>query len=115
MGPGEWGPIRNIYLQYASDPMVFFSPDLLFEEPAWLQGERGPDVSAYLRWFPVVTCLQIAFDLPLATNVPLGYGHNYAPADYIDAWVSVTAPDGITDENISRLKSIFADRKPATF
>lgn len=115
MNEREWGPIRNVYLQYASDPMVFFSPDLLFEEPAWLQGERGPDVSPYLRWFPVVTCLQIAFDLPLATNVPLGYGHNYAPADYIDAWISVTSPDGFTEEKQGRLKAVFADRKPASF
>ena len=111
----EWGPIRNIYLQYASDPMVFFSPDLLFEEPDWLQGERGPDVSPYLKWVPVVTCLQIAFDLPLATNVPLGYGHNYAPEDYIDAWVGVTNPSEFTEEKRRRLKDLFRDRRPASF
>lgn len=110
-----WGPIRNVYLQYASDPMIFFSPDLLFEEPAWLQGERGPDVSEYLRWFPIVTCLQIAFDLPLATNVPMGYGHNYAPADYIDAWISVTSPEGFTEGQRNLLKAEFADREPASF
>lgn len=115
MDDREWGPIRNVYLQYASDPMVFFSPDLLFEEPDWLKGERGPDVSPYLSWFPIVTSLQIAFDLPLATNVPLGYGHNYAPADYIDAWISVTDPVGFTDEKRRRLNSVFADRKPASF
>jgi len=28
-----WGPIRNVYLQYASDPMIFFSPSLLFQKP----------------------------------------------------------------------------------
>lgn len=111
----NWGPIRNVYLQYPSDPMVFFSPDLLFTEPEWLKGERAPDVSPYLRWFPVVTCLQIAFDLPLATNVPLGYGHNYAPSDYIDAWVSVTSPEGFDHNKLQALKSLFSDRMPATF
>ncbi len=28
-----WGPIRNVYIQYASDPMVFFSPTLLYHRP----------------------------------------------------------------------------------
>ena len=34
----RWGPIRNVYIQYASDPMTFFSPDLLFHKPDWLIG-----------------------------------------------------------------------------
>jgi len=62
--------------------MVFFAPKLLFQKPDWLVGERGPDVSPYLRWYPTVTFLQIASDLPMATSVPPGYGHNYAPASY---------------------------------
>ena len=87
---GDWGPIRIVYLQHASDPMIFFSPDLLFQRPAWLTGERGPDVSPYLEWYPIITFLQVGFDLPLATSVPLGYGHNYAPKGYIHAWREVT-------------------------
>ncbi|MDG1897843.1 MAG: alpha/beta-hydrolase family protein [Fuerstiella sp.] len=90
----RWGPIRSVYIQYASDPMVFFSPNLLFHKPEWLIGERGPDVSPYLEWYPIVTFLQIAFDLPMATSVPLGYGHNYSPANYLDAWIAVMAPAG---------------------
>jgi uncharacterized membrane protein len=57
----EWGPIRNVYVQYASDPMVFFSPSLLYQKPAWLSNPRGPDVSPHLTWYPIVTFLQIAF------------------------------------------------------
>ncbi|MCP4787773.1 MAG: hypothetical protein GY903_19465 [Fuerstiella sp.] len=106
----RWGPIRSVYIQYASDPMVFFSPDLLFHKPDWLIGHRGPDVSPYLEWYPIVTCLQIAFDLPMATSVPLGYGHNYSPANYLDAWIAVTAPAGWSDNQTRRLKELFADR-----
>ncbi len=108
----RWGPIRNVYIQYASDPMTFFSPDMLFHKPDWLIGERGPDVSPHLRWYPIITFLQIGFDLPLATTPPLGYGHSISPANYIDAWIAVTAPTGWTDQDTARLKQLFADRPP---
>lgn len=99
----RWGPLRTVYIQYASDPMVFFSPDLLFKKPAWLSGPRGPDVSPHLKWYPVVTFLKVAFDLPMAISVPTGYGHNYAPKNYIDAWTAVTQPEGWTAEHTLRL------------
>jgi uncharacterized membrane protein len=102
----RWGPIRNVYIQYASDPMVFFSPDLLIKQPEWLQGKRGPDVSPDLNWYPVVTFLKIAFDLPMAISVPAGYGHNYAPAHYIDAWVAVTDPSNWTADKSKRLSEL---------
>jgi uncharacterized membrane protein len=108
----RWGPMRFVYLQYASDPMVFFREDMAFRAPAWLVGERGPDVSPYLRWVPIVTFLQVAFDIPMATTVPTGYGHNYAPADYIDAWVAVTEPESWTAADTARLKVRFADVHP---
>jgi len=104
-----WGPMRFVYIQHASDPMVFFSPDLLFEKPAWLKGSRGPDVSPFLDWYPIITFLQIAFDLPMATSVPLGYGHNYAPKDYINGWIAVTDPQPWTDEDTLRLKQMFVE------
>ena len=109
----RWGPIRNVYIQYASDPMTFFSPDLLFQRPDWLIGERGPDVSPYLSWYPIVTFLQIGFDLPLATSPPIGYGHSISPANYIDAWMAVTAPAGWTEAEVERLKQVFTDRSPS--
>ncbi len=108
--PGKrWGQMRFVYLQYASDPMVFFAPELLFRKPDWLVGGRGPDVSPYLTWYPIVTFLQIAFDLPMATSVPIGYGHNYAPANYIDAWIAVTEPEEWSPTDTERLKETFAD------
>lgn len=104
----RWGPIRLVYIQHASDPMSFFAPDLSYRKPDWLSGERGPDVSPYLRWYPIVTFLQTAFDLPMATSVPAGFGHNFDPASYIDAWIAVTAPKAWIDGDTARLKQLFA-------
>lgn len=106
----RWSPMRFVYIQYASDPMIFFSPDLFYRRPSWLAGERGPDVSPYLRWFPIVTFLQTAFDLPMATSVPVGYGHNYSAQNYIDAWVAVTNPTNWQASDTERLKEVFKGR-----
>ena len=108
----RWGPMRFVYLQYASDPMTFFAPSLLLREPDWLLGQRGPDVSPYLRWIPIVTALQVAFDLPMATAVPTGYGHNFAPAHYIDGWLAVTDPNDWGADETARLKRLFAGVHP---
>ena len=82
----------------------------LYRKPDWLVGERGPDVSPYLRWLPMVTFLQAGFDIPMATSVPLGYGHNFAPASYIDAWIEVTQPESWTAADTKRLKQLFAEQ-----
>ena len=85
--------------------MSWFSTDTLFRRPDWLGADRGPDISPYFDWYPIITTMQLAFDLPIATNVPLGYGHNFAADSYIDAWLEVTEPVGWSDVKIDRLKS----------
>jgi uncharacterized membrane protein len=35
--------------------------------------------------------------------VPPGHGHNYAVADYIEAWTAVTAPHDWNDEDAEQL------------
>jgi uncharacterized membrane protein len=108
--PGaQWGPVRLVYLQYASDPITFFSTDLFFREPSWLIGTRGPDVSPDLEWVPIVTGFQVAFDMIGASALGPGLVHLYAASHYIDAWVAVTEPDGWTDTDIARLKTHFHD------
>lgn len=108
-GSAPWGPLRIAYLQYGSDPVTFFSGRSFFREPEWLRAPRAPDVSPEMRWYPVVTMVQVAADLAAgAEAAPLGYGHNFAPAHYIDAWVALTEPAGWTDGESRRLKSLFA-------
>jgi uncharacterized membrane protein len=99
-----WGPMRIVYLQYASDPVSFFEYRSLYREPEWMPPPRGPDVSSQLRWYPVVTLLQLGVDKFMATSAPTGYGHVYAPAHYIDAWIEVTDMRGWSPEEITRLK-----------
>jgi uncharacterized membrane protein len=57
-----WGPMRVVYLQYASDPVTFYDYRSLYREPDWMRSQRGPDVSPELRWHPVVTLLQLTLD-----------------------------------------------------
>lgn len=100
-----WGPMRIAFLQYPSDPIVFFDWSILYRAPDWLSGERGPGVSAALTWYPVVTLLQIGMDMALAQTSPPGYGHLYGADDYIDAWRALVEPSGWTDAAIDDLKA----------
>ncbi len=103
----QWGRMRLLYLQQPSDPMSFFSPELAFRKPDWLE-DRGPDISPYFDWYPIVTFLQVMFDIPMATSVPAGYGHTFTPDSYIDAWLAILGPkDGWTQDDTLRIKDHF--------
>ncbi|MEI5677739.1 MULTISPECIES: alpha/beta hydrolase [unclassified Mesorhizobium] len=109
--PGaHWGPMRIVYLQYASDSVTFFDPQSVYRAPAWMAEPRGPDVSPQLRWYPIVTFLQLLVDMAVATTTPMGHGHVYAPEHYIDAWMEVTDVQGWSGEDVARLKEHFARR-----
>lgn len=103
----SWGPMRLLYLQYASDPMVFFSTDLALQRPDWLGEDRGADLSEYFNWYPLVTFLQVGFDVPMATSTPSGYGHTYDALDYIEGWIEVTQPKNWTQADTERLNALF--------
>ena len=105
-GYGAWDDFRIVFLQYASDPITFFDPSIAWREPAWMREPRGPDVSPDLRWFPVVTMLQLAADMVVGT-APRGFGHEFAPADYIEAWLALAEPEGWTPSEVARLQRVF--------
>jgi uncharacterized membrane protein len=105
-GDAPWGSFRIAFLQYASDPITFFSPGSAWREPDWMGEPRGPDVSPDLRWFPVVTMLQLAADM-IVGAAPKGFGHEYAPAHYIDAWTALTEPEGWSGTELERLRALF--------
>lgn len=103
---GGWGRFRIVYLQYASDPVTFFSVRSFFRQPNWLQRPRGHDVSPKLQWYPVVTAVQLAADIAAGMEAaPPGFGHNFAQEHFLDGWVALSGPPGWTLEDSRRLKA----------
>jgi uncharacterized membrane protein len=103
--PTPWIAPRVLYLQHPSDPIVWWSPELLFRRPDWLEEPRGDDVLPAMSWYPVVTFWQITADLTHAQSVPDGHGHNYSDL-ILDAWVAVAAPDGWTAADTTRVRHV---------
>jgi len=99
----QWLSPRVLYIQHASDPVVWWSPDLLFTRPDWLSEPPGPDRLPEMRWFSVVTVWQVTADLTNAAGVPDGHGHNYGTT-ILDGWVAVTQPEGWTDADTERVR-----------
>lgn len=59
-----------LFLQHASDPIVWWSPDLMFSRPDWLIEPPGRDRTAAMRWYPFVTFSQVGADIFNAAGVP---------------------------------------------
>ncbi len=100
-----WGHPRAVYLQHASDPIAWFTPDLLFHKPDWLREKRGYDVSPRMQWIPVITFLQVSADMAVAVDVPDGHGHVYV-RDVANAWAAILEPPGWTPEKTERLRPL---------
>lgn len=102
-----WDGTRVLYLQHASDPVVWWSPDLLFRKPDWLKEPPGFDRSPSMRWYPIVTFFQVTADMAGnvtdSTGTPTGHGHKYGDTQ-LDGWVAVAAPDGWTQFDTDRVR-----------
>ena len=85
------GSGRVLYLMHPSDPIVWWSPHLIFSPPDWISETRGTDVLQGMFWIPFVSFWQVTADLPFATGVPAGHGHTYT-AEYVDGWNAVLRP-----------------------
>jgi uncharacterized membrane protein len=102
---GPWNEPRLLYLQHASDPVVWWYWDILWSRPDWLAEPRGPDVSSHSIWFPWVSFWQVAVDQFHGTGVPNGHGHNYGNM-MVSAWERVAGPAGWTDADTARLQKL---------
>jgi len=98
---------RVLYLMHPSDPIVWWSPHLIFSPPDWISETRGTDVLQGMFWIPFVSFWQVTADLPFATGVPAGHGHTYT-AEYVDGWNAVLRPTGITAANLAELRNAIA-------
>jgi uncharacterized membrane protein len=102
---GGWGPVRILYLQYPSDPIVFFKENMWRRMPDWMGPPRANDVSPGLTWLPGISFIQLIFDMMTATTVPKGRGHVYAAADYARGWQALTGPEGIGAAEMTKLEA----------
>ncbi|MGW0248137.1 alpha/beta hydrolase [Nocardia goodfellowii] len=100
----EWRAPRIAYLQHPSDPIVWWSTDLIFSQPDWLAEPRGSDVSSQMRWWPFVTFWQVAADLTNAQGVTDGHGHRYGSL-VLDGWVAVAEPPGWTADLSDKIRA----------
>lgn len=98
-----WEGTRVLFLQHPSDPIIWWSTDLLFAEPDWLVEPPGTDRTASMRWYPIITFWQVAADITNASSVPNGHGHNYGES-VLDGWAAVAAPDGWTPDDTERIR-----------
>jgi len=106
--PGPWLEPRVLYIQHPSDPVVWWSTDLIFKRPDWLSEPPGFDRLPSMKWFPFVTFWQVSADLANAAGVPDGHGHNYGTT-ILDGWVAVTDPDGWTPADTERVRAKLED------
>lgn len=106
----EWDAPRVVYVQHASDGVVWWSPSLLWAKPDRLSESRGPDVLDSVDWYPVVTFFQATSDLFVAggADIPQGHGHQYRP-EYADAFAALWAPRAWSADDTARLKVAVSD------
>jgi uncharacterized membrane protein len=100
-----WEGSRVLYLLHPSDPVVWWTPELAYARPTWLEEHRGDDVVDAMRWIPFVTFWQVTADLPFAGNVPDGHGHVYT-SQYVDAWAQVLQPPGWDAARAQQLRDL---------
>ncbi|AYY14755.1 hypothetical protein EF847_20710 [Actinobacteria bacterium YIM 96077] len=87
-----WEEPRVLFLQHASDPVAFWSPELIWAEPDWLREPPGEDVLPHFNWYPFVTFWQLTADMAVSGLMPEGHAHNYG-GELVDAWLHVAPPD----------------------
>ena len=70
----------------------------------WLKERPGYDVQPAMRWYPVVTFLQLTADLALAQRARVAHGHSFRGVT-VAAWAAVTQPPSWTPARSADLTS----------
>jgi uncharacterized membrane protein len=100
-----WKGSRVLILQHPSDPISWWTPQLLFTRPDWLAEPRGRDVLPTMTWIPLVTFWQITLDMPSAASAGEGHGHRYT-RESVDAWATVLQPANWSPAKAVQLRSL---------
>ena len=106
-----WNDSRVVYWQHASDPIVWWSFDLLLNKPDWLAEPLGRDVDPGMRWMPLVTFWQVTLDMVFSADVPSGHGHNYG-AEAADMWAQVLHPENWSQSDTNTVRGALTSNFP---
>lgn len=110
---GQWQTPRVAYLQYASDSLMWWSPELAYKEPDWMREEAGHDVSSGLSWWPLITFAQVSVDTVAGAESPAGHGHTYQE-DVVPMWAAVL--DGLVEDlpegSIEKIQTAIRENLP---
>ena len=103
-----WDGPHVLYLVHPSDPITWWSPDLIWDRPDWLSEPRGRDVLPSMRWIPLVTFWQTTADMAVSQGVPTGHGHTYV-GDHVDGWAQVLQIADLTPAQVDQVREIILD------
>lgn len=103
-----WNGPHVLYLLHPSDPITWWSPDLIWSKPDWLSEKRGRDVLPSMRWIPLVTFWQTTADMAVSQSVPTGHGHTYV-GDHVNGWAQVLQLADWTPEQTQRVRDVILD------
>ena len=92
---GTWTGAHVVYAQHASDPVTWWSTDLLDTEPDWLRERAGRDVND-MRWASFATFWQLTTDLLVANGTGPGHGHRYHE-ELVPSWAAALGLDPAAD------------------
>lgn len=104
----SWREPRVVYLQHASDAVTWWSPRLLWNSPDWLSEPAGEDRRTETSWVPIITFLQVTFDMFVSADVPAGHGHVYV-REYVDAFAALTQVTPWTESDLELLRDLIQD------
>ena len=111
--------LRYVLLTNGNDPVAYFGPDLLLQQPRWL-GEpdgRPPGVPGSERWGSPITFIQTLLDMKNALDITAGEfvanGHDYRAnlAQFVRLAYGLECSDEQMERIEAGLRTYEADRK----
>jgi len=90
---------------HPNDPVVYWSWDLLFNRPDWIDPPLGPGVDPNIRYSWIITCLQVGMDL-VSGGEPPEVGHNYIGASGPAIALTLNPPGWTTAKTIAMQEAL---------
>ncbi|MDO8733149.1 MAG: alpha/beta-hydrolase family protein [Actinomycetota bacterium] len=90
---------------HPNDPVVYWSWDLLFNRPEWIDSPLGPGVDTHIRYSWIITCLQVGMDL-VSGGEPPEVGHNYIGASGSAIALTLNPPGWTTAKTIAMQEAL---------